>query len=80
MRHRTQTVNLWRRFHAGRKEKASLWRSTSRRNTNPRDHSQEKTKRAPPPDQATPIEVVGETLRAMMPWIKNNKLVDKSRN
>ncbi|NDG58917.1 MAG: ketol-acid reductoisomerase, partial [Betaproteobacteria bacterium] len=26
------------------------------------------------------IEVVGETLRAMMPWIKNNKLVDKSRN
>ena len=26
------------------------------------------------------IEVVGEKLRAMMPWIKNNKLVDKSRN
>jgi ketol-acid reductoisomerase len=27
-----------------------------------------------------PIEVVGEKLRAMMPWIKANKLVDKSRN
>ena len=27
-----------------------------------------------------PIEVVGEQLRAMMPWIKANKLVDKSRN
>ena len=27
-----------------------------------------------------PIEQVGETLRAMMPWIKANKLVDKSRN
>ena len=27
-----------------------------------------------------PIEVVGENLRAMMPWIKANKLVDKSRN
>jgi ketol-acid reductoisomerase len=26
------------------------------------------------------IEVVGEKLRAMMPWIKTNKLVDKSRN
>ena len=26
------------------------------------------------------IEVVGEKLRAMMPWIKNDKLVDKSRN
>jgi ketol-acid reductoisomerase len=26
------------------------------------------------------IELVGEKLRAMMPWIKNNKLVDKSRN
>ncbi|MCP5288647.1 MAG: ketol-acid reductoisomerase [Burkholderiaceae bacterium] len=26
------------------------------------------------------IEVVGEQLRAMMPWIKANKLVDKSRN
>jgi ketol-acid reductoisomerase len=24
--------------------------------------------------------VVGEKLRAMMPWIKANKLVDKSRN
>ncbi|MEX8518023.1 MAG: ketol-acid reductoisomerase [Leptothrix sp. (in: b-proteobacteria)] len=27
-----------------------------------------------------PIEVVGEQLRAMMPWIKANKLVDKTRN
>src|SRR5712671_3256477 len=27
-----------------------------------------------------PIEVVGEKLRSMMPWIKANKLVDKSRN
>jgi ketol-acid reductoisomerase len=27
-----------------------------------------------------PIEVVGERLRAMMPWIKANRLVDKSRN
>jgi ketol-acid reductoisomerase len=27
-----------------------------------------------------PIEVVGEKLRAMMPWIRANKLVDKSRN
>jgi len=26
------------------------------------------------------IEVVGDKLRAMMPWIKANKLVDKSRN
>ena len=26
------------------------------------------------------IETVGETLRAMMPWIKANKLVDKSKN
>jgi len=26
------------------------------------------------------IEIVGEQLRAMMPWIKANKLVDKSRN
>jgi ketol-acid reductoisomerase len=26
------------------------------------------------------IEVVGEKLRAMMPWIKANKMVDKSRN
>ena len=26
------------------------------------------------------IEVVGEKLRAMMPWIKANKLVDKTRN
>ena len=27
-----------------------------------------------------PIEQVGEKLRAMMPWIAKNKLVDKSRN
>ena len=27
-----------------------------------------------------PIEVVGEKLRAMMPWIKANKLVDQSKN
>src|SRR4051812_38555241 len=26
------------------------------------------------------IEVVGEKLRAMMPWIKRNKLVDQTRN
>jgi ketol-acid reductoisomerase len=29
---------------------------------------------------AHPIEVVGERLRAMMPWIKKNRLVDQSRN
>ena len=27
-----------------------------------------------------PIEIVGERLRDMMPWIKANKIVDKSRN
>ena len=27
-----------------------------------------------------PIEIVGEKLRAMMPWIKKNKLVDQSRS
>lgn len=27
-----------------------------------------------------PVEVVGEKLRTMMPWIKKNKLVDQSRN
>jgi len=26
------------------------------------------------------IEKVGEKLRAMMPWIKKNKLVDQTRN
>jgi ketol-acid reductoisomerase len=26
------------------------------------------------------IEQIGEKLRAMMPWIAANKLVDKSRN
>jgi ketol-acid reductoisomerase len=29
---------------------------------------------------AHPIETVGEQLRAMMPWIKKNKLVDQSKN
>ena len=29
---------------------------------------------------AHPIEEVGEKLRAMMPWIKANKLVDKAKN
>ena len=29
---------------------------------------------------AHPIEVVGERLRAMMPWIRKNQLVDQSRN
>jgi ketol-acid reductoisomerase len=27
-----------------------------------------------------PIEIVGEKLRAMMPWIKKNRLVDQSKN
>jgi ketol-acid reductoisomerase len=27
-----------------------------------------------------PIEKVGATLRAMMPWIAKNKLVDQTRN
>ena len=27
-----------------------------------------------------PIEQVGERLRAMMPWIAKNKLVDKTKN
>ena len=27
-----------------------------------------------------PVEVVGEKLRAMMPWIASNKMVDKKRN
>jgi ketol-acid reductoisomerase len=27
-----------------------------------------------------PIEEVGQRLRAMMPWITKNKLVDTSRN
>jgi ketol-acid reductoisomerase len=29
---------------------------------------------------AHPIEQVGEKLRAMMPWIKQRALVDRSRN
>ncbi len=29
---------------------------------------------------AHPIEEVGEKLRAMMPWIGKNKLVDKAKN
>jgi ketol-acid reductoisomerase len=31
-------------------------------------------------NDAHQIEAVGEKLRAMMPWIKANKLVDKARN
>jgi ketol-acid reductoisomerase len=31
-------------------------------------------------NDAHPIEAVGENLRAMMPWIAKNKLVDKTRN
>jgi ketol-acid reductoisomerase len=31
-------------------------------------------------NDAHQIEAVGEKLRAMMPWIAKNKLVDKSRN
>ena len=27
-----------------------------------------------------PIEQVGEQLRSMMPWLAENRLVDKSRN
>jgi ketol-acid reductoisomerase len=27
-----------------------------------------------------PIEVVGEKLRSMMPWIKANQIVDKAKN
>ena len=27
-----------------------------------------------------PIEIVGGKLRAMMPWIESNKMVDKKRN
>ncbi|MCZ6855275.1 MAG: ketol-acid reductoisomerase, partial [Gammaproteobacteria bacterium] len=30
--------------------------------------------------QAHPIEQVGERLRAMMPWIQENLLVDKTKN
>ncbi|MEE9614877.1 MAG: ketol-acid reductoisomerase [Thermodesulfobacteriota bacterium] len=30
--------------------------------------------------EAHPIEAVGEKLRAMMPWLKKGKIVDKSRN
>lgn len=29
---------------------------------------------------AHPIEQIGEKLRAMMPWIAANKIVDKSKN
>ena len=35
---------------------------------------------APPPDGRAPDREVGEKLRAMMPWIAKNKLVDKSKN
>ena len=27
-----------------------------------------------------PIEQVGEKLRALMPWISKNKIIDKSKN
>ncbi|MEO5862434.1 MAG: ketol-acid reductoisomerase, partial [Burkholderiales bacterium] len=30
--------------------------------------------------KAHSIEIVGEKLREMMPWIKRNKLVDQSKN
>ena len=30
--------------------------------------------------KAHPIEQVGAKLRAMMPWISKNKLVDKEKN
>ena len=30
--------------------------------------------------EAHPIEEVGAKLRAMMPWLKNSKLVDKNKN
>ena len=30
--------------------------------------------------KAHPIEQVGAKLRAMMPWLKKGKLVDKSKN
>ena len=47
-----------------------------------------KTHRPPAPHDRTrrrltaehSIEVVGNQLRAMMPWIAKNKLVDQSRN
>jgi ketol-acid reductoisomerase len=35
---------------------------------------------APPPDAEHQIEQVGGKLRAMMPWIAKNKLVDQSKN
>ena len=31
-------------------------------------------------DAEHPIEIVGERLRALMPWITKNKLVDQARN
>ena len=31
-------------------------------------------------NKAHSIEIVGEKLREMMPWIKRNKLVDQSKN
>jgi hypothetical protein len=31
-------------------------------------------------NDAHPIEAVGENLRAMMPWIAQNKFVDKRKN
>ncbi len=41
---------------------------------------QVKLKAARAKGAAHPIEEVGENLRAMMPWLKENQLVDKARN
>ena len=57
-----------------------------RNGTFAREYLAEKKAGAPKMDAARkamaehPIEVVGEKLRDMMPWIKANKMVDKSRN
>ncbi len=41
---------------------------------------QVKLKAARAKGAAHPIEKVGENLRAMMPWLKENQLVDKAKN
>ena len=41
---------------------------------------QVKLKAARAKGAAHPIEEVGERLRGMMPWLKENKLVDKDKN
>ena len=41
------------------------------------DYEHEKARRLTPEH---PIEQVGARLRAMMPWIQNKKLVDKTKN